>query len=69
MFICHNVTYFLDADSSVNLESVGLSIGGLLDAHEIWATHGPVIRSAGFGVEVVGCRHILILYIMYSLPV
>ena len=62
MFIGHNVTYFPDVDSSVNLESVGLSIGGLLDAHDNWATQGPVIRSAGFGVEVVGCRHILILH-------
>ena len=62
MFIGHNVAYFPDVDSSVNLESVGLSIGGLLDAHDNWATQGPVIRSAGFGVEVVGCRHILILH-------
>jgi hypothetical protein len=62
MFSGHNVTYFLDVDSSVKLECVGLSIGGLLDAHENWATQGPVIRSAGFGVEVVGCRHILILH-------
>jgi hypothetical protein len=62
MFIGHNVTYFPDVDSSVNLESVGLSIGGLLDAHDNWATQGPVIRSAGFVVEVVGCRHILILH-------
>ena len=69
MFSGHNVTYFLDVDSSVKLECVGLSIGGLLDAHENWATHGPVIRSAGFGVEVVGCRHILILHNMYFLPV
>ncbi len=63
MFIGHNVTYFPDVDSSVNLECVGLSIGGLLDAHRNWATQGPVIHSAGFGVEVVGCRHILILHL------
>ena len=34
MFIGHNVTYFHDVDSSGNLESVGLSNGGLLDARE-----------------------------------
>ena len=62
MFIGHNVTYFPDVASSVNLESVGLNIGGLLDAHDNWATQWPVIRIAGFGVEVVGSRHILILH-------
>jgi hypothetical protein len=62
VFIGHNVTYFPDVASSVNIESVGLSIGGLLDAHDNWATQWPVIRSAGFGVEVVGSRHILILH-------
>ena len=62
MFIGHNVTYFPDVASSVNIESVGPSIGGLLDAHDNWATQWPVIRSAGFGLEVVGSRHILIFH-------
>jgi hypothetical protein len=66
VFIGHNVTYFLDVASSVNIESVGLNIGGLPDAHDYWATQWLVIRSAGFGVEVVGSRHILILHARFQ---
>lgn len=62
MFIGHTVTYFPDAASCVKIESVGLGIGGLLDAHDNWAAQSPVIRSAGFEVEVVGSRQILILH-------
>jgi hypothetical protein len=62
MFIGHNVTYFPNVANSINIGSVGLIIGELLDAHDRWATQWPVIRSAGFGAEVVGSRHILILH-------
>ncbi len=34
MFFGHHVTYFPNAASCVNIESVGLGIAGLLDAHE-----------------------------------
>ena len=62
MFIGHNVTYFPDVASSVNIESVGFNIGVPLDAHDNWAMQWPGICIAGFGVEVVGSRHILILH-------
>jgi hypothetical protein len=62
MFLGHHVTYFPDAASCVNNENVGLGIAGLLDAHDNLATQSPVILSAGFEVEVVGSRQILILH-------
>ena len=34
MFFGHHVTYFPNAASCVNIESVGLGIAGLLDAHD-----------------------------------
>ena len=34
MFIGHHVTYFPDEASCLNIESVGLGIAGLLDAHD-----------------------------------
>ena len=34
MFFGHHVTHFPNAASCVNIESVGLCIAGLLDAHE-----------------------------------
>ena len=37
MFFGHHVTYFANAASCVNIESGGLGIAGLLDAHENWA--------------------------------
>jgi hypothetical protein len=62
MFFGHHVTYFPDDASCVNIESVGIGIAGLLDAHDNWEAQFPVIRSAGFQVEVVGSRQILILH-------
>ncbi len=62
MFIGHNVTYFQDPESSINIDNVGLSIGGLLDAHDNVPTHRTLIDNASFGMEVVGIRHILILH-------
>ena len=62
MFFGHHVTYFPNAASCLNIESVGLGIAGLLDAHANWAAQFPVIRSAGFEVEVVENRQILILH-------
>lgn len=62
MFFGHHVTYFPDAASCVNIESVGLGIAGLLDAYDNWAAQSPVIRSAGFEVEVVENRQILNLH-------
>ena len=34
LFFGHHVTYFPNAASCVNIESVGLGIAGLLDAHD-----------------------------------
>jgi hypothetical protein len=62
MFFGHNVTYFPDEASCVNIESVGLGIAGLLDAHANWEAQSPVILSASFQVEVDGSRQILILH-------
>jgi hypothetical protein len=62
MFLGHHVTYFPDEASCLNIESVGLGIPGLLDAHDNWAAQSPLILSAGFEVEVVGSRQILILH-------
>ena len=62
MFIGHHVTYFPDEASCLNIESVGLGIAGLLDAHDNWAAQFPMIRSAGFEVVLVGSRQILILH-------
>ncbi len=62
MFIGHHVTYFPDKASCLNIESVGLGIAGLLDTHNNWVEHLPVIRNAGFEVVVVGSRQILILH-------
>ncbi len=62
MFFGYHVTYFPDEASCVNIESVGIGIAGLLDAHDNWKAQTPVILSAGFQVEVVGNRQILILH-------
>ena len=62
MFFGHHVTYFPNAASCVNIESVGLGIAGLLDAHENRAAQTPVIRNGGFEVNVVEDRKILILH-------
>jgi hypothetical protein len=45
---------------------VGLGIAWLLDAHANLAPPWPVIRNDGFGVEVVGSRHILILHARFQ---
>ena len=37
MFFGHHVIHFPNATSCVNIESVGLGIAGLLDAHDNWA--------------------------------
>ncbi len=62
MFIAHYVTYYPDEASCLNIEIVGLGIAGLLDAHDNWPARSPVIRIAGFEVEVVGNRQFLILH-------
>ncbi len=62
MFFGHHVTYFPNAVSCVNIESIALGIAGQLDAHDNWAAYSPVIRNVGFEVEVVDNRQILILH-------
>ena len=76
MFFGHHVTYFPNAASCLNIDSVGLGIAGLLDAHANWAAQFPAIRSAGFEVEVVENRQILILHArvqakqdVYAIPI
>ncbi len=59
MVFGHHVTYFSNAASCVNIESVvGLGIAELLDAYDNGAAQSPVIRKASFEVEAVDNRQV-----------